>query len=194
MDTPDTGQAWCVRCGYNLYRLTRARCPECGTPFDPGVVASQVFRESLERLHELRDRLGLLVISLGFALIPFIHVVFPPLFSFVISAVLIVASIRTFDRLSNHLDDSMLGHPLATVPMFCLAVGSGAPIRHIAPVVSLGVLIIALMSWIRQGIRRRDRELTLSHEDRRILNLYEGLGLGAFGATVLLLMLGRVLL
>jgi hypothetical protein len=29
----------CVKCGYLLYGLTEARCPECGTPFDRELLA-----------------------------------------------------------------------------------------------------------------------------------------------------------
>lgn len=28
----------CIPCGYDLRGLTEARCPECGTPFDPALV------------------------------------------------------------------------------------------------------------------------------------------------------------
>ena len=31
----------CQRCGYNLTGLTEARCPECGIPFDPKLLADQ---------------------------------------------------------------------------------------------------------------------------------------------------------
>jgi hypothetical protein len=48
--TPLTFRAWrsapvkrhpmmCVKCGYLLYGLTQPRCPECGTPFDPKLLA-----------------------------------------------------------------------------------------------------------------------------------------------------------
>ena len=32
----------CEKCGYNLSHLTEARCPECGTHFDPEYVATEL--------------------------------------------------------------------------------------------------------------------------------------------------------
>lgn len=38
---PDRRNPWvCVRCGYVLRGLTEARCPECGTAFDPKLLAT----------------------------------------------------------------------------------------------------------------------------------------------------------
>jgi hypothetical protein len=39
---PATLSPWiCARCGYLLYGLSEARCPECGTPFDPSLLNSE---------------------------------------------------------------------------------------------------------------------------------------------------------
>lgn len=40
----------CRRCGYDLDGLHHDLCPECGTPFDPDVVESELNGEAHERL------------------------------------------------------------------------------------------------------------------------------------------------
>ncbi len=38
---PEVLHLRCERCGYNLTGLTEPRCPECGTPFDPKLLAGE---------------------------------------------------------------------------------------------------------------------------------------------------------
>jgi hypothetical protein len=35
----------CIKCGYLLYGLTKPRCPECGTLFDPELLAAQASKQ-----------------------------------------------------------------------------------------------------------------------------------------------------